>query len=285
MSPKSAVQQVWEFVQNSGPWVWPILAAFGAGLLMSIESTISLRRSKHVPADFEKDVLHTVDIRGIDAGLAFCQEHPSSLATVLSAALLRHSGSRMEQESAVVQKSGAVLYELTRNLRLVALMSLMLALLGLTGTCTALIARLQHASLSAATPAQIAGTVAGALSTSAIALIGALPLVYAYFRLRSRAQDLVHEIETRSIDAVISLDRKARQSIRLIEDIEEAVETKEAMQSVKAIPPDLAAEFEDAGRDGSAIKSGITTPAHLPTVGRESGIGKKAKSGIGKQAQ
>jgi hypothetical protein len=106
--------------------------------------------------------------------------------------------------------------------------------------------------------------VAEALLTTAFGLIVAIPLLFMYHLTRTRADDLIREIEERGIEAILTLDRKARRSIRLIEDIEERIETKD-MKAAKA-PPDLAKAFEDWDLERSIKTSVNTAPAKNPSA-------------------
>jgi len=256
---------VWDIFLRGGIVMWPILLTSIVGLTFVIERMIELRRSKHSPKDFHKDVVHVVDTRGVDAGLALCLEKQSSLSRVLYAALLRYGTTRQEMEAAVSDEGSRVLYDLRRNTRMIGIMSNLAPLLGLLGTCTGLISCFDKvAEVGTGKSEALASGVAEALLTTAFGLVVAIPLSYLYFHLKGKADDIVREIDERGIDAVVTLDRKARQSIRLIDDIEEQIVTKD-MPAVKPPPPDLDKEFEPS-REGSGVKSSITTHVGLPTT-------------------
>lgn len=245
--------------------MWPILAAFLAGMYFTVERVLALRLKKHVPATLEKDIVHAVDMRGTDAGIALCLESKSSLGRVLRQFLLRQGGTRPEMELVVRNECKSVHYELLMNTRKIGLMLCLAPLCGIVGSGIALIAKLDRLGMEGNNPATLASAAAGALLPFVFGLLVSIPLMYSYFRLRAIADDVAHEIDEKAIDVVLVLDRKARQSIRLIEDIEDQIKTKD-MPGIKALPPDLAAEFEDHGREGSGVKTGITTPAHLPAA-------------------
>lgn len=255
---------LWDIFLRGGSVMWPILGTSVIGLAFAIERFLELRREKHAPKDFQKDIVHVVDTRGVDAGLALCLEKQSSMSRVLYAALLRHGTSRQEMEAAVSDEGSRVLYDLRRNTRMIGIMSNLAPLLGLLGTCTGLIDCFDKVAGVGGTgkASVLAGGVAEALLTTAFGLIVAIPLSFIYFHLKGKADDIVREIDERAIEAVVTLDRKARQSIRLIEDIEEQTKTKD-MAAVKALPPDLAKEIEIDRTQGSGIKSSITTHTGL----------------------
>jgi biopolymer transport protein ExbB len=256
---------LWDIFVRGGSIMWPILLTSVVGLAFAIERFIELRRSRHAPKDFHKDVVHTVDTRGVDAGLALCLQKQSSLSRVLYAALLRHGTTRQEMETAVADEGTRVLYDLRKNTRTIGLMSNLAPLLGLLGTCTGLIDCFDKVAMVGGTgrASVLASGVAEALLTTAFGLMVAIPLSFLYFHLKGKADDIVREIDESAIEAVVTLDRKARQSIRLIEDIEEQTKTKD-MDAVKSLPPELARELEIDRSTGSGVKSSITTHAGMP---------------------
>lgn len=255
---------LWDLFQKGGWCMWPILICSVIGLAFFFERMIELRRSKHVPKDFDKDVLHLVDTRGVDAGLAACPDKQSSLSRVLYASLLRHGTTRQEMEMAVQDEGTRLLYDLRRNCRVIGIASNLAPLWGLLGTVLGLIQAFdKFAGASSGSKADLSTGVGVALLTTAFGLVVAIPLLILFHYVKGKAEDLVREIEEKAIDTIITLDRKARRSIRLIEDIEEHLETKE-MAAAKE-PPNLDAEFEDHDLERS-IKTSVTTPAHTPAV-------------------
>lgn len=251
-----------------GGWcMWTIAACGVIGLIFFFERAIGLRKKKHAPPGLDKDVVHVVDTRGVDAGLAFCLEKQSSLTRVCYAALLRYGTSRQEMEAAVRDECSRLLFDLRRNVRWIGILSTMAPLWGLLGTVLGLIGGLDTIAVTPGLMKTEALAAAGALAllTMAFALIVTIPLLAMYQLTRMRADDIVREISERGIDTIITLDRKARRSMRLIEDIEEHLETQE-MVAAKA-PPDLDMELDEGDK---ALKSSVTTPAHLPAIGEGS---------------
>ncbi len=243
-----------------GGWMmWPILASAIIGLVMIVERLYNLRRARHLPKNFHKDVVKVVDMRGVDAALALCLEKSSSLSRVLYAALLRHGSARQEMEAAILDEGRRVVYDLRRNSRPIGVLSLVTPLLGLFGLCVGLIRALDETgAMEAGRYAALANGGARALVPLAFGLLVSIPLAIFYFYLRGKASDVARDIEEMAIDAVVTLDRKARQSIRLIEDIEEQIETQD-MPGIRA--PDLDKEFDESRGEGSGLKTSITTHA------------------------
>jgi biopolymer transport protein ExbB len=252
---------LWDLFRKGGLCMWPILACSIVGLAFFFERFIEERRAKHVPPGFDKELIHTVDTRGVDAGLALCLEEPSSLGRVLYAALLRYGASRQEMEAAIAGETARVLYDLRRNCRVIGIMSSQAPLWGLLGTVQGLIIAFDQVALGGALSQTelLAGGVAVALLTTAFGLLVAIPLLALHHYTRNKADDLAREIEERAVDAVVTLDRKARRSIRPVEDVEENLETK-AMAAARP-PVNLDAELQDQDLE-KAIKTSTATPAH-----------------------
>src|SRR5476651_1362075 len=55
--------------EMGGHVMWPIFAVGIAGLVLIVERLVNLRRSRHAPENFQKDVVKVVDTRGVDAAL------------------------------------------------------------------------------------------------------------------------------------------------------------------------------------------------------------------------
>jgi biopolymer transport protein ExbB len=285
---------LWELFQRGGWSMYAILLCVIAGVAFFFERAFDLRRRRHAPKDFEKDLVHVVDTRGVDLGLALCLDKPSSIARVLYGALLRYGSPRPELEMAVKDEVRRLQYDLRRNSRLVLLMALLAPAIGLMASTAGVISALDTGIFWS----ELFATALIPFCFGAGVLVVFIPL-FAYSRFK--ADDLAREIEEKSIDALISLDRKAKRSIRQIEDVEEALETKtmpaakdpfapiktpdqpaptEKKPEPEKIPPaqpvEAAADFTlpwnlDAELHNedveTSIKTGIATPAHPIKLG------------------
>jgi biopolymer transport protein ExbB len=257
---------LWEIFQKGGVFMYVILATSICGSVFAMERLIELRRKKHAPADFEKDIVHLADIRGVEAALAACLEKPSSLSRVLYAGFRRQATGLREMEAAMQEEGTRLQYDLRRNCRVVGVMSNVAPLLGLLGTCTGLMWCFEHVAAIQSTNKfkGLSEGVATALLTTAFGLIVAIPLYLLYHFIRGRADDLVGEIESRAIAAAVEFEGRARKSIRLIDDLNENLETKEMQAAASSGELDASA-FESSDQE-RAIKTGIATPPTLPAV-------------------
>ena len=244
---------------RGGPIMWALASILLAGIAVGIAQLLFLSRHNHTPQDFEKDVVHLADTKGMDAGIALCKEKRSSLARVLQAALIRHGAPLSQLEAAVRNETALAKYVLLKHTRLLgwlAALSPILGLLGLVSNLTKQVDLERALDSDISMRALFAGLNDGVICFT-FSLIVTLVALGLCFIARALAFDLAHDIEVKAIDAVVTLDRKARQSIRLIEDIEEKIKT-ESMIKV----PDLSADFEEAPHaQESAIKTAVTTHA------------------------
>jgi len=246
-----------EIIQRGGPAMWVLLAILAAGLYLIAERWRGLMPGRHIVGEFHKDVVHVVDTRGVDAGVGRCLDDKTSLSRPLYAALMRYGAGRRDMEAAVQDECRRIRYDLSRQTRLIGILALAAFMLGLSGTSLMLIAHFENSA-----------TVAEALLPLTYGLLIATLFSALYFVLSAKAADIVRQIEERAIEAVLTLDRKARQSIRLIDDIEEQIPTKD-MPALRNPLPDLDKEFEEGNREGSGIKTSITTSANLPVAATE----------------
>ncbi len=237
--------------------MWALAALLFIGTIGGVAQFAFLARRKHAPRDFEKDLVHLADTKGIDAGISLCKEKPSSLARVLLAAMVRHGLPLAQLEAAIRNETVLVRYALLRHTRVVGWCAAVAPLVGLLGLVTNMTKHFDF-NPSANQEINFHNLVAGfanGLSCVTFALIVLLLLLGFYFFTRALAFDLAHDIEVKAIESVVTLDRKARQSIRLIEDIEEQIKT-ESMIKV----PDLSAEFDEQPHSHeSAHKTAVTT--------------------------
>ncbi|HYG78279.1 MAG TPA: hypothetical protein VEK08_24970 [Planctomycetota bacterium] len=261
--------QALQLLQRGGPAMWLLLLILAAGLFLIIKCVRDLRFDRHVPGEFHKDVVHVVDTRGVDAGVGRCLDNKSSMSRPLYAALLRYGSGRRDMEAGLLDECRRILFDLHRPLRIIFILAGLAFVVGLEGTSFMLMAHFDEAAAGAriGVAQSLIPVSAGILIASGLGLCGYL--------LRMKAADIVRAIEERAIEAVITLDRKARQSIRLIDDIEEQIPTKD-MPAVKNPLPDLDKEFEEGQREGSGIKTSITTHANMPAATVEP---KKAEAG------
>ncbi|HEY3319942.1 MAG TPA: MotA/TolQ/ExbB proton channel family protein [Planctomycetota bacterium] len=243
-----------ETYRRGGLIMWPLLAALLAGIGIACERMVRLRQHKQVPKEFEKDIVHIVDTRGVDAGCGRCLTESSALSHVLYAALLRYGRPPADLERVVIDETRRTCGELARNTVILGALSVLVILMGALGTSLGLIEYFEFA------PMQSGAVIADALIPLAFALATATVLATLYFHFRAIGESISRKIEERAIDAVVTLDRKARQSIRLIDDIQEHVATKD----MPAVKLDLEKELESVGREGGGIKTSITTHANLP---------------------
>ncbi len=243
--------------QRGGAILWALAAILAIGTLLGIERLASLSRDKHVPLDFEKDLTHLADTKGMDAGISLCREKPSALSRVLRAALVRHGAPLVNLEAALYQAAALEKFALIRRTRILGWFAAIAPIVGLLGFVLNASKHLGSdapAEFERGAAALLSG-VSDGLPCLSLALIATLVLLGFYFSARARAFDLAHELEIKGIETVLTLDRKSRQSIRLIEDIEDKIKT-ESMIKV----PDLSAEFDEKGNPHeSAIKTAVTT--------------------------
>lgn len=246
-------------LHRGGPAMWVLAAIFLIGTFYGIGQLFFLTRRNHTPPDFEKDVVHLADTKGMDAGIALCREHPSSLARVLQAALIRHGAPLAQLEVAVRSESNLAGYVMLRRTRLLRNLAILAPVIGVFGFSSNLIRHMdwEHSQDVERVWQTMLGGFSGGLYCLSFSLIVTIALLCFYFVARGNALDLTHDIEVKTLDSVVTLDRKGRQSIRLIEDIEEKIKT-ESMIKV----PDLSAEFDEHPHaQESAIKTAVTTHA------------------------
>ena len=252
-----------ELIEHGGPMLWLVLTALLCGATFGVERLFALTRAKCAPKDFEKDTVHIADTKGMDAAVSHCRQKPSALGRVLSAALIRHGAPLINLETAARNETRLALQSMLRNTAVCGWMALLLPLLGFGAVGVATLTRLlpisANENLGDGWTVLILGALDG-IPALTMALLSATLLLLLFAYTRERALRLATEIEVRAIDAIVTLDRKARQSIRLVEDLEDRIKT-ESMIKI----PDLSAEFDEQHHAlESSAKTAVTTHASMP---------------------
>jgi biopolymer transport protein ExbB len=180
MNDLGDIRTLWELFLAGGPLMWPITAMSLLVVAFGLERLVALRRGRFVPRGLE------TKLRAVGGGAAldprdlsaYCDAHPSVLATVVKAALARLGRPLTEIEHAVESVSNREASRLYANIRPISLAVSITPLLGLLGTVQGMIiAFYTTANLEAGAnrSAELAGGIYLALITTFAGLCVAIP--------------------------------------------------------------------------------------------------------------
>jgi biopolymer transport protein ExbB len=198
---------------KGGELMYPITFMSFVVLVFAIERSLALRRRKVMPPALTR-ALGELASRpgGLDPRQAYklCQQHPSTLASVIRAVLLKLGRPHSEVEMTLKETSEREAAKLYKNVRPINLATSLTPLLGLLGTVQGMIACFyQTANMGAdANKVQVLSSgIYVALVTTFGGLVVAIPAAGCAHYLEGRIQGLFRDIEETLLGLLPQLER------------------------------------------------------------------------------
>ncbi|MVW80062.1 MotA/TolQ/ExbB proton channel family protein [Bordetella sp. 02P26C-1] len=182
-------------IREAGWPIWPLLITSVLGLALIVERLLSLRRRLIVPPGLPDQVLEMQrNAQDGPEALSRLEQH-SPMGRVL-AEVLRHRNQPREVQRAAVEDVGrAVAHDLNRFIPALGTVAVVAPLLGLFGTVVGMIEIFASYTPAGGDPAQLAHGISIALYNTAFGILIAIPAMIAHRYLRSRADNLLNEME------------------------------------------------------------------------------------------
>jgi biopolymer transport protein ExbB len=190
VAAQADLPSLFELIRSGGPMMWPIGLCSVVTLAYFVERSLRLRAGHLGTARFGRDVVATVQSRGVKPALELCEGQRSPLARILAAGLRRADAPFLDREKVVEDKASGELRTLSQNLRPLFLVFLVAPLLGLLGTVWGMIEAFSDIALEEGLgkPEELAAGIYQALTTTAAGLAVAIPSVVGYYYLRGRIE-------------------------------------------------------------------------------------------------
>lgn len=193
-------------IDAAGWPVWLLLACSILALALILERLLSLRSSRILPSGLARQIGDlTRQNRIQDESLARLQEN-SPLGRVLATVLLhRHEDPALRQ--AAVQAAGNDLaYQLNKYIPALGTIAVIAPLLGLFGTVIGMIDIFAAYDPSGGDPSLVARGISVALYNTALGILIAVPALIFHRYFRSRADFLLHRLESEAgaLDRLLS---------------------------------------------------------------------------------
>ncbi len=186
-------------IQAAGWPVWFLILASVVTLALIVERALSLKRDKIIPPKLLDEVINFHRSRQVTPELIQKLEGSSPLGAVLASGLRHELAPREVMQEAMEQSGRLQAHKLERFLGALATMSTVAPLLGLFGTVVGMIEIFGAQQPGTGNPQQLAYGISIALYNTALGLVVAIPALIAYRVFRSRVDDLVVELEQRSL--------------------------------------------------------------------------------------
>lgn len=189
-------------LQAAGWPIWPLLLASIIAVALIIERSITLRRSKVVPAGLLDSVIGDFRRGGIDDSVLARLAAHSPLGQVLAAGLRSGGGSRESMKESIEETGRAVSHELARFLTTLGTIASISPLMGLFGTVIGMIEIFGSQSPTGANPQQLAHGISVALYNTAFGLLIAIPSMIFYRHFRALVDSFVVDMEQQAVRLV-----------------------------------------------------------------------------------
>jgi biopolymer transport protein ExbB len=200
-------QSLEDLFDRGGPLMWPILLCSVVMVAFIFERWIGLRHSRIFPAKLHERLLGLAREGRLDEAREVCRTGRSEFARLVGGGLARAEADGFEMEAGLEEEGGRVLYNLRNNCKPLSVMADVAPLLGLMGTVTGMIKAFDVVAKSNALGRTelLAEGISEALLTTAFGMAVAVPSVIAYHIFRSRADNLLREMEDAALEIVAAM--------------------------------------------------------------------------------
>ena len=195
---------VLELLLNGGFMMIPILLLWIGAIYIFVERLLLIKNSSKTPADF-KDRIRSMVLSGeVDGAKLLCAQTDTPVARMIEKGI-SSIGSPLKNIEVSIENTGKIeIYQLEKNLSMLATISGVAPMIGFLGTVTgmiqAFIAIAQEEG--AVSPKLLSSGIYEAMITTAAGLFVGILAYLGYNYLVTRVQKLVHKMEYSAIDFV-----------------------------------------------------------------------------------
>lgn len=193
---------MFEIIRAAGWPIWPLLLASIIAVALIIERSITLRRSKVVPAGLLESVVGDFRQGSVTPEMLGRLRAHSALGQVLAAGLSNLRSSREVMKESIEEVGRATTHELERFLTSLGTIASIAPLMGLFGTVVGMIEIFGSQSPSGANPQQLAHGISVALYNTAFGLLIAIPSMIFYRHFRALIDSFVVDMEQQAVKLV-----------------------------------------------------------------------------------
>ena len=186
-------------IEAAGWPIWPLLLASVIALALIIERSISLRRSRIVPAGLLDRVVGEFRQKGVSGEMVNRVAAHSPLGRVLAAGLRNVRSPREVMKESIEEAGRAVVHELERFLTTLGTIASISPLMGLFGTIVGMIEIFGSQGPTGGNPQQLAHGISIALYNTGFGLMIAIPSMIFWRHFRALVNSLVVEMEQQAV--------------------------------------------------------------------------------------
>ena len=196
---------MWEIILAAGWPIWPLIFASIIALAIIGERFWSLRVEIVAPSDLLPEVQKLLNQGTIKKDvIAKIKEH-SLLGEIFASALANSNTSAAHIKEAIEETGRAVNYKLEKYLSTLGTIAAVAPLLGLLGTVIGMVDLFSSFTSSGHDVAVFARGISVALYNTATGIMFAVPAMIFYRYFRSKAEDLIFDMEQQAIKLIESM--------------------------------------------------------------------------------
>ncbi|NKF50658.1 MotA/TolQ/ExbB proton channel family protein [Shewanella sp. WXL01] len=202
------------FLQNGGPFIYPIALVLVVGLAITIERWLYLSSANRKNRQAFNLIGAALKSGDIDAIKQHANNHKAPVFDVLHSGISRlgQANRREDVEYAMEETMMEYMLRLEKRTPYIATLANIATLLGLLGTIMGLIAA--FSAVASADPAEkanlLSSSISVAMNTTAFGLITAIPLILFHSSLQTKTATIVDSIEVAGIKLLNSLSFNAQ---------------------------------------------------------------------------
>lgn len=192
---------MFDWLVKGGPVMIPLALLSIVALAIIFERLWALRPARFLDPAQVAVLSELLAARDFGRAAAYCRDHEGPFVTLV-ATLIENRNAPYEELRELLEDTGRhQLRQLQRGLPALSTVVSAAPLLGLLGTVLGMIKVFESVSLTGAVRGeQLSAGIATALITTATGLVIAIPALFLHSYLESRADELLHAIEARTIE-------------------------------------------------------------------------------------
>ena len=193
-----------EFIDQGGILMWPIMLCSIVGLAVIVERFLSLHRATIDTREFMDTMRTVLRQNRIQDAIEICDETEGPIARITKAGILKHNRSKEDIREAIEDAGHLEIPRLERYMSALATCANIAPLLGLLGTVAGMIkafAQIQYKQ-GQVNPSDLAEGISNALVTTAAGLTVAIPALVVYNYFVTRVDNMIVEMEISSSELV-----------------------------------------------------------------------------------
>ena len=194
---------VMELLFKGGFMMIPILILFVITIYILIEKILIINRESKSPKGFTDEIISRVKNDDINGAKLICNDTNNPVSRMILKGLNKFNTSLKNIETSIENVGKIEIYNLEKNLSLLATISGAAPMIGFLGTVTGMIITFQQITLfGTGDPKIMAGGISQALVTTVLGLVVAIPTTLAHSFLQSSARSVVDVLEEQATGMV-----------------------------------------------------------------------------------